>query len=173
MGKLLSGFGCVNPHWVLHIANRPELEQFEHDDFRQLKTGEVKEVIASTSNHWRKVFSIVAKISFALFETGCETWQEYRDTHLLTDKGFEAISYLPYKLEKNNKLLSIVCGFSYAETQLQLSQLVPHQAFPKLLALPGTNCFVTPYFDWRQLNNEHLAVLINMMENRLLTTAGN
>ena len=90
------GMGCQQPKWVLHIANRPQLEWFQQDRFHQIESGQIPEVINATSNHWRKVFSIMAKISFALFDTGCNTWQQYRDTKLLTDEGFEAIDFLPY-----------------------------------------------------------------------------
>ena len=158
------GFGNTFPKWTLHIANRPDLEPFEHDVFRQLELGEAAQIIQQTSNHWRKVFSIMAKISFALFDTGCDTWQQYRDTKLLTSEGFEAINFEPYQTGKSSTL-SLICGFQYAEQQTELAKLIPHIAQPKLL-LPETKEFiVTPYFDWRQLNNEILAQLITLMRN--------
>lgn len=160
------GFGNGEPKWVLHIANRPELDAFEHDIFRRLERGEAADIISQTSNHWRKVFSIMAKISFALFDTGCETWQQYRDTKLLTEEGFEAISYDGFKSE-SNEVLALICGFTYAETQVNLSQLLSHIAQPKLLMSETKDFIVTPYFDWRQLNNEMLDHLLKVMESWL------
>lgn len=161
------GFGTLQPNWVLHIANRPELDCFQHDIYRQLQPGEAADIIKQTSNHWRKVFSIMAKISFALFETNCTTWQQYRDTKLLTGEGFEAISFEPYKPDSNAKL-SVICGFTYAETQVQLETLIPHIEQPKILMAVSKDCLVTPYFDWRQLNNEILAHLTSLMGNLLI-----
>jgi len=167
MSKVDSGFGNDSPRWILHIANRPELDDFQHDNFRELESGEVKSVIQQTSNHWRKVFSIMAKISFSLFDTGCNSWQEYRDTKLLTADGWEAISYAPYTLSEGLETLTVICGYTYAESQLDLDSLIPHSESAKLLRVPNRPCFVTPYFDWRQLNNELLAVLIKLMSAQL------
>ena len=172
---ITSGFGSSSPKWLLHIEHRPPLAAFEQKAFRALTEGEAAQVIAQTSNHWRKVFSIMAKISFALFETDCDTWQEYRDTKLLTNKGFEAISYDSVTLSQSNnqsqkrKLepFAIVCGFGYASQQLELEGLYPHQTHSKLLLAPNVNVAVTPYFDWRQLNNELLDVVIALMQGRL------
>ncbi|MDC2889523.1 DUF6942 family protein [Psychrosphaera algicola] len=165
---LASGFGHVSPKWVLHIANRPDLPEFHHDDFRVLAEGEVASIIQNTSNHWRKVFSIMAKISFALYDTGCESWQQYRDTKLLTGAGFEALNYLHYAEEGADNYFSIVAGFQYAATQLNLDKLITHQSTSKLLRIEGRDCIVTPYFDWRQLNNELLDKLIGVMSSSML-----
>lgn len=164
MSVLNIGFGSKQPNWVLHIANRPELDCFQHDIYRQLLTGEAADIINQTSNHWRKVFSIMAKISFALFETDCATWQQYRDSKLLTNEGFEAISFEPYE-PKSNGQLAIICGFTYAETQVQLETLIPHIEQPKILIAASKDYLVTPYFDWRQLNNEMLVHLTSVMKN--------
>lgn len=160
---LISGFGHSAPNWVLHIANRPDLPEFNQDNFRTLAEGEVASIINNTSNHWRKVFSIMAKISFALYDTGCESWQQYRDTKLLSGSGFEALSYLPYAEDANDNYFSVVAGFQYAATQLDLDKLIPHHSTSKLLRIEGSDCVVTPYFDWRQLNNELLEKLIGIM----------
>ena len=164
---IASGYGSNVPKWVLHIENRPPLETFEQESFRVLAKGEAAQVIAQTSNHWRKVFSIMAKISFGLFETGCDTWQEYRDSSLLTENGFEAISYQKYDFAQNQTLVSIICGFKFAQTQLSLDELYPLDTQPKLLVAEQAKCIVTPYFDWRQLNNEMLASLISLMRTQV------
>jgi len=162
------GFGNHNPRWVLHIANRPALAEFQHDVFRALTRGEAAEIIKATSNHWRKAFSIMAKISFALFDTGCATWQEYRDTKLLTEEGFESVSFEPFQTNQLNAF-SIVCGFAYAEQQLEVSKLIPHIEQPKLLISETDDVIVTPYFDWRQLTNEILATLVTVLQHKLKT----
>ena len=158
------GFGSKKPRWVLHIANRPELEEFQHDVYKTLSNGEAAEIITVTSNHWRKAFSIMAKISFALFETGCDSWQEYRDTKLLTKEGFEAIDFEPYQASTDSQL-ALICGFGYAEQQVDLQRLIPHIKHSKLLIDEDKNFIVTPYFDWRQLTNEILASLVAVMES--------
>lgn len=166
MSLSFTGVGQKNPKWVLHIANRPELESFQNQDFRIFEIGEAAEIIKLTSNHWRKVFSIMAKISFALFDTGCETWQQYRDTKLLTKEGFEAVSFSPYA-SSLNQAFHIICGFTYAQDQLDLARLIPHERQNKLLFSQTENLCVTPYFDWRQLNNEMLDVLVHVLRHRL------
>ena len=160
-----AGLGCEQPRWVLYIANRPELDEYQDELYRILALGEAAEIIRQTSNHWRKVFSIMAKISFALYETQCATWQEYRDTKLLTEHGFEAISFEPFQQLSDNHL-SLICGFTYAETQIDLTQLISHHKFEKLKVSEIGKLIVTPYFDWRQLNNEMLTSLISIMKGK-------
>lgn len=170
----LIGVGSSAPRIVLHIANRPPLDGFEHDINRPFQLTEAADIIQKTGNHWRKVFSILAKISFALFDTQCKTWQEYRDTKLLTEDGFEYICFSELKdtrsqldLTKHTSV-SITCGFNYAQTQLDTSSLVSHHNFEKLKWSEQHHCLVTPYFDWRQLNNEMLSIAINIIKSKLL-----
>lgn len=160
------GFGHPKPRWVLHIANRPELDKYQHNIAFALTTGEAADIIQQTSNHWRKLFSIMAKISFALFETGCDSWQEYRDTKLLTDQGFEMISFETPDPQQEC-YYSIVAGYTYAKTQLDVESLMPLSACEKLLLAENKPLAVTPYFDWRQLTNEVLAHLIKVMNAKL------
>jgi hypothetical protein len=174
----LVGVGSSSPRIVLHIANRPPVDGFtaingEEDINRPLQVSEAASIIQQTGNHWRKVFSILAKISFALFDTGCKTWQEYRDTKLLTEQGFEYIcfsslvdTHSQLDLAKY-KTVSILCGFSYAQSQLDVLPLISHQKFDKLKWSEPHQCLVTPYFDWRQLNNEMLDVVINILKSKL------
>jgi hypothetical protein len=176
------GFGVIkhSPRVVLHIANRPPLDDFQHNISRPLQLGEAASIIQQTGNHWRKVFSILAKISFSLFDTQCQTWQEYRDTKLLTEQGFEFIAFssLGVTTEQHAQNLkqlksdprpyvSLVCGFSYAQSQLDLLSLVSHQKFEKLKWSEPHQCLVTPYFDWRQLNNEMLDVVVSIIKSKL------
>lgn len=168
----IDGFGSQSPKIILHIANRPPLDVYAGDINRPLQLNEAADIIAQTGNHWRKVFSILAKISFALFDTQCTSWQQYRDTKLLTQDGFEFVSFSPvqasqaWKTEGQLSSVSILCGFQYAETQLQLNTLVSHQQFAKLQWSEPLQCLVTPYFDWRQLNNVMLEVVISIIKNK-------
>lgn len=176
------GFGVIkqSPRLVLHIANRPPLDDFQHDISRQLKLGEAASIIQQTGNHWRKVFSILAKMSFALFDTQCKTWQEYRDTKLLTEQGFEFIAFSSLTLTTEQltesiinlgsepiSYVSLVCGLSYAQSQLDFLPLISHQKFEKLKWSETQKCLVTPYFDWRQLNNDMLDVVISIIKPKL------
>ncbi|GHB73268.1 hypothetical protein GCM10008107_23410 [Psychrosphaera saromensis] len=174
----LIGIGSDSPTVILHIANRPPVDGFaaingEEDINRPLQVSEAASIIQQTGNHWRKVFSILAKISFALFDTGCKTWQEYRDTKLLTEQGFEYICFSSLVDTRSqldlakHKTVSIVCGFSYAQSQLDVLPLISHQKFDKLKWSEPHQCLVTPYFDWRQLNNEMLDVVINILKSKL------
>lgn len=161
------GISALQPKWVLHIGNRPQLPEFELGLVRPFEIGEAALVISKTSNHWRKVFSIMAKISFALFDTGCKTWQEYRDTKLLSAHGFEALDFMHYAVDTKHDLFAIVCGFNYANEQIELSQLVASVESDKLLLSQNQKYVVTPYFDWRQLNNQTLKILTRIMEDAL------
>jgi hypothetical protein len=178
----LIGVGASLPRIILHIANRPPVDSFdavngEADINRPLQISEAADIIKQTGNHWRKVFSILAKISFALFDTDCKTWQEYRDTKLLTEQGFEYLCFSSLKQRNASSSLatniieqtsvSVVCGFAYAETQLDFPSLIPHQVFEKLKWSEQDHCLVTPYFDWRQLNNEMLDVAIKIVASKL------
>lgn len=159
--------GTEHPKWILHIENKPPIDEFRETISRPLVLGEAADIIKQTSNHWRKVFSIMAKISFALFETNCRTWQEYRDTKLLTVEGFERLDFAPFSQSQQSGAIHLIGGFTYAKQQIDFNQLVVHQECEKLFSLVSSRCLVTPYFDWRQLNNAILEHLLVLMANLL------
>lgn len=153
------------------MANRPPLPEYR--DVRQvsaLNGGEIRRVASETGNHWRKIFNVYAKFIYSLAMAKNEqsilsykTWQEYRDEKLL-QQGSNTQLYFDH--EGMTNLLSqedigsvrIVMGKIFAEESLKNIRLIwldSYFAINKELGI-----IVCPYFDYRQLSNERIEVLV-------------
>ena len=158
------GIGVEQPKLVLYIQNRPPLEYFtDLNSYRSANKNEICDIIDQCGNHWRKIFSIFAKLAFATTHHECNSWQEYRDNILLTQNGHEAIIF-------QNKLQvfpceahHLICGktffdeFNFDENEfhnLDENEKVKHRE--KILQ--------TPYFDYRQFNNALVEKVVNHIE---------
>ena len=144
---------------TLYIGNRPSLPEFEElTEFPILESGDIVKIIAQCGNHWRKIFSIFAKLGFALNEHDCKTWQEYRDQVLLTVKSSEHIVF-DTKI-RSTEGFHIICGQSHfelfdftEENFISLDQNNKVQHSGKIIQ--------TPYFDYRQFNNDLIDQVIS------------
>jgi len=108
----------------------------------------VSNIVTTNGNHWRKIFVIIAKLC-------ChdQTWQSYRDQHLLSDV------YLNFSPNPNlDKDLNIVCGKSHAQT-LGFDESTPRttiDSLSRVSELQHNNkhrVLFTPYLDYRQFPN--------------------
>lgn len=114
----------------------------------------------------RKAFNVYAKLLFDWYQLQGrknlpETWQAYRDLELFQSHSQEALLFSPPLFDKENSGIYIIAGKTYASS-LNLPPLIwldTHFAINKEYRL-----IVAPYPDYRQLSNERIARLIELMQ---------
>jgi hypothetical protein len=166
MKNNIIGLGSHNSSINFYIANRPPIDDYPMmNELRSLAMGELAHIAQYTSNHWRKAFNVYAKLLFDWYQLQGrkdlpDTWQTYRDIELFQSHSKEALLFSAPQLDKNNKAIHIIAGKTYA-AYLNLPPLVwldSYFAINKELRL-----IVAPYPDYRQLSNERIARLIELM----------
>lgn len=114
------GLGSTHSSINFYIANRPPLDDYPAmNNLRSLAVGELAHIVIHTSNHWRKVFNVYAKLLFDWYSMQQRTdlpasWQAYRDTELFQSHAHEALLFNPPNFEVNSSAIHIVAGKTYA-----------------------------------------------------------
>jgi len=161
------GLGSQTSTINFYIANRPPIDDYPvMDELRGLAVGELAHIVKQTSNHWRKAFNVYAKLLFDWHQLQGrknlpETWQAYRDLELFQSHSQEALLFSIPVFEEKNETIHIIAGKTYA-SRLDLPPLIwldAHFAINKEHRL-----IVAPYPDYRQLSNERIARLIELMK---------
>lgn len=155
------GVGGAQAQIVVYIGNRPPLQHFaEQKDFRGLVLGEIGEIAKLTGNHWRKIFNCYAKLSFALDDFGYKSWQIYRDQQLLQSHDSRQLLFSAPVL-KANKSVHIVSGKNYFQSlNLPVSS---HWIDEDFAIAKKERLIVCPYFDYRQLSNQKISRLTELI----------
>lgn len=168
----LSGFGDADAVIRVYIANRPPMAEYAGlVTLQQLHSGEIALINQACGNGWRKVFNVYAKLLFALdakqftFAQQAASWQQYRDQHLLQASSQTALLFGAPQLQPSSHSVHIITGRTYAKALLdaglpaQLNWLNSEFAVDK-----HNRLLVCPYFDYRQLNNEKLVYLAQLIK---------
>lgn len=163
-----AGLGRANPRVAIYLANRPPLDDYpELQILRPMLSGELQHIVAHTGNHWRKVFSVYAKLVFewAAQPTSpvadeCHNfnrWQEYRDQRLLQADSAAALMFSAPSLTSTD-CVHIIAGKTYAQQLGLAGELVWLDAH--FAVNLSKRLIVCPYLDYRQLSNERISRLI-------------
>jgi len=157
------GFGVARCRIAIYIANRPPLPCYQTlSSLTALSPLERENIVLQTSNHWRKIFNVFAKLMFALDTCGYKRWQCYRDKHLLQAHSHEALMFSPPKMSGAN-VVHVVAGKTYAaqlNIDFPLTWLDTYFAINKEQRL-----IVSPYLDYRQLSNQRIDYLVNLIQS--------
>ncbi|QFU23230.1 hypothetical protein FM038_25565 [Shewanella eurypsychrophilus] len=146
--------GNENAKTCFYLPNPPILPKgWVHTD-----KNAVDAVITLNGNHWRKIFTIMAKLV-----TLADDWKSYRDQQLL--KSDEQILIGSERLSVTAKQHIIVGAVSASK----LSISVDDPSFVALeesgkIYLNHLDTFITPYLDYRQFPNaliEHMKPHLN------------
>lgn len=159
------GFGTNQSNINFYIANRPPIDDYPlMSELRGLAAGELAHIVKHTSNHWRKVFNVYAKLLFDWYslqqKNGAESWQEYRDAELFQPHSHVALLFSAPRFDTNNSAIHIIAGKTYA-ANLDLPPLVWLNAY--FAINKEYRVIVAPYPDYRQLSNERISQLIEFM----------
>ncbi|WP_290612058.1 DUF6942 family protein [Arsukibacterium sp. UBA3155] len=165
------GFGDTAAGIRVYIARRPPMAEYaELTQLKQLQSGEVTLINSACGNGWRKVFNVYAKLLFALdtkqfaFTRQAASWQQYRDRRLLQAGSDTALLFsIPQLLPRVNTV-HIIAGRTYAKALLDAGLTVQLSWLNNEFAIDKFNrVLVCPYFDYRQLNNEKLVYLAQLI----------
>lgn len=156
------GFGNSEFKIAVYFEHRPPIERYlAQTELTPLTKGELDFILANTSNNWRKIFNCFAKLCFALDPNHCKTWQQLRDTQLLSESQNFALLFSTPDFAQTDTI-HIISGRTYAaklDFPFELTWLSPQFAINQQYKL-----IVAPYFDYRQLSNERLDTLVKLIK---------
>ena len=168
-----AGFGDATAAVRVYIARRPPMAEYAGlREVKPLLTGEINLINSACGNGWRKVFNVYSKLLFELdtkqfaYSRQAGSWQQYRDQHLLQAGSDTALLFSIPGLNPETSDIHIIAGRSHARMLLdsglkaQLNWLNQEFAIDKFNRL-----LVCPYFDYRQLNNQKLAYLAQLIKD--------
>ncbi|MBB3167620.1 DUF6942 family protein [Simiduia aestuariiviva] len=165
--------GGQAPALCVSIANCPPQTRYRALRERApLAPGELADIVANSSNHWRKVFNVYAKLVYGLEcrQPGWVVgdygrWQAFRDGELLQAHSRQALLLggAPVALQTP----TVIAGKTWAQ---QLGMAGDLQWIDAHFAVyPGRPWVVCPYFDYRQLTNARIEQLIDIIAQWQLT----
>lgn len=164
------GLGAAQARFKVYVAKRPPMQEYVYlPAVQPLLQGEIAFINQACGNGWRKLFNVYAKLLFALpasfgFLELASSWQDYRDSVLLQAGSDTALLFSSPQLTSANNILHIIAGRTHAKDliaaglPLQLNWLNAEFAVD-----PHNRVLVCPYFDYRQLNNEKIGYLVQLM----------
>ncbi|MBY6105612.1 hypothetical protein KUW19_03795 [Ferrimonas balearica] len=166
---MVEGLGCSNARLRVHMGNRPPLMPFtEPDGVMPLLDGDIARISQAGGNGWRKLFSVYAKLVWALPDRPFAArpwsrWQDFRDGALLQPDSDTALLFSdPQPIPEG---LQILMGKSFGlaatgRAGIPLCWLDAHFAVS-----PDKRTIVCPYFDYRQLTNARIDTLVTLMRS--------
>ncbi|MGF1766454.1 hypothetical protein L4D06_03565 [Enterovibrio makurazakiensis] len=173
--------GSPNASIIVYVEKAPPLDKLwgdmpQNGSNTPLSFEEIKAIGEVGGNGWRKVFNVYAKLLHALPENsslrpkGFETWQAYRDNELLQVSsntrlcfGHHHLQLPTNKHEPRERQIHLIAGKTHANQLGIATECVwlDHE-FAKHPTMPLIVC---PYFDYRQLSNNKIDVLIGLMQS--------
>ncbi|WP_343856799.1 DUF6942 family protein [Aliiglaciecola litoralis] len=163
------GLGDPNAQFNVYIGNRPNCDLIHANRAVQpLNSSDIGTIGQACGNGWRKVFNVYAKLLFALgrnhfsFNANFPSWQAYRDNELLQMGSRTALWFSPPE-NTAKPGIELIMGRTYAKSlQLPVSLTWLNEEF----ALANErNLIVCPYFDYRQLSNQKILYLVDLLTN--------
>lgn len=135
--------------YVFLLPNPPQLRLSECDD--QLSAPNVAEIIADNGNHWRKIFTIMAKL---VVPEG-QDWRSYRDAQLFSKSAlvFQLVDVEPM-LDKS--CVVFIVGQSFRQA-LPISEQALVLGEKQQAYWSADNTLWCPYLDYRQFPNSLIA----------------
>lgn len=169
-GARVIGLGAAHGDINFYIANRPPIDSYpDMNELRGLAMGELTHIVKNTSNHWRKVFNVYAKLLFDWYQLQQRhdlpgTWQEYRDLELFQSHSREALLFSSPQFDQDPTRIHIIAGKTYA-ANLALPPLLWVDAY--FAINKEYRLIVAPYPDYRQLSNERITRLIELISQNI------
>lgn len=161
----IHGLGVSPWHFAFCINNVIPIDDYSSfAGVRALAPGEINYIVKRCSNHWRKLFNVYAK---CLFEMGwgeqashkADTWQEYRDLHLLQQHSNEALLFSAPTSQPQG--VRVIAGKTYGLGLTWPRQ--PDNLGEGFYAWPELKTFISPYLDYRQLSNQRITKLVKLI----------
>lgn len=156
----MTGLGPQDFELGICIANRPPIDHYpELTHMQALAPGELEHIVAHTSNHWRKLFNVLAKLAQALHWS--DDWRHYRDHKLLQSHCRCALLFDAPEVSNSSPTIHVVAGKTYAtDLEIAVDWLDTRFAINR-----EAKWIVSPYPDYRQLSNERIARLADLIRS--------
>ncbi|MCH8537719.1 MAG: hypothetical protein LAT66_08120 [Alkalimonas sp.] len=166
------GLGDPQARFRVYVAKHPPMQEYTGlVDIQPLGRGEIDSINQACGNGWRKLFNVYAKLLFALdtnrfgFNQLASSWQHYRDQHLLRQGSNTALLFRAPQLTPDDQMIHIIAGRTHAKHLLSQGLAAQLNWLDHEFAIDVSNrLLVCPYFDYRQLNNEKLARLAELLK---------
>jgi len=167
-----AGFGDADAQVNVYIGNRPPMAEYaDLAAVEPLQSGEIELINRACGNGWRKVFNVYAKLLFALdakqfsFTAQAKSWQLFRDQYLLQAQSNTALWFSAPLLDGCRQKIHIIAGRTYAKAMLEAGLSAQLNWLNNEFAVDSYHRLVVcPYFDYRQLNNEKLLFLAQLIK---------
>lgn len=165
------GVGDVNAHFRVYLAAPPAMDAYQQfTGIQPLQPGDIDQIYRHCGNGWRKIFNVYAKLLFALspahftFPSAATSWQQYRDQQLLQTSSDTALCFSAPKLDADG-VFHLIAGRTLAK-HLLAQGLAADLVWlsPEFALDPSRKVLVTPFFDYRQLNNEKIAISATLLQ---------
>ncbi|SEA71429.1 DUF6942 family protein [Alkalimonas amylolytica] len=165
------GLGDANAQLRVYVAKRPPMQEYASlAGVQPLARGEIDSINQACGNGWRKLFNVYAKLVLALpaalqpLKQASTSWQSYRDQHLLQAGSSTALLFSAPQLDPTQNTLHIIAGRTHAKALLAGGLIAQLDWLDHEFAMDKTqHLLVCPYFDYRQLSNDKLARLCNLI----------
>ena len=159
------GLGATPHKLAVYIKNRPMVEPYQSlHNMQPLAAAEISSIVNSTSNHWRKIFNVYAKLVFSCADfldlPDFSTWQQLRDEYLLQASSELALVFSEPVL--NTKAVKIITGHTYAQSLALNIKL--ENVGDDFLVSNQHKLIICPYFDYRQLSNSKIDQLTQIIK---------
>ncbi len=177
------GFGDHKAQFCVYLANRPPMPEYlQLDSVTPLAPGDIDRIYRHCGNGWRKIFNVYAKLLFALdkelfpYAQQASSWQAFRDNILLQQGSNTALLFSQPRLVlpladvagQPQHHMHVIAGRTHAKQLLAEGlQAELHWLNEEFAIDPKRNLLVTPFFDYRQLNNEKIgytAALLSLLK---------
>ncbi|WP_448548373.1 DUF6942 family protein [Thalassotalea fusca] len=163
MTHQIAGLGNPNAKLNVFLANNIPLTPYNtYDCVVPVVENEIHTIGVQTSNHWRKIFNVYAKLLGALYPNDIAHWQTFRDTKMLTADSNQSLIYSPITIDSlSADNLNIVMGKTYAINQGLTENCL--WVSPDFAINKNKQLVVCPYFDYRQLSNIKIEQLVQLI----------
>jgi len=164
------GFGDANASFRVYLATPPPMPAYQQlSCITPLRAGDIEQIYRECGNGWRKIFNVYAKLLFSLplvpfeFQGKAANWQQFRDTRLLQEQGNCALCFDAPKLDGTG--FHLIAGRTHAKQLIAEGlQAQLHWLNTEFAVDPTHRLLVTPFFDYRQLNNEKIAITAKLLK---------
>ena len=165
---MYAGLGNPKAKFNVFLENSLPLSPYSTaSEVIPVSPGELSAIGQQTSNHWRKVFNVYAKLLQALYPEEIIRWQDYRDDTMLGITSNQSLIYSPVNFQSlPQDSINIIMGKTYATKQGIASHC--YWDTPDFAVNKSKQIIICPYFDYRQLTNEkikRLAYYIQLITN--------
>lgn len=160
------GLGPTSAKIFIYIPHSPPcLHLSDLTELRPAVFGELKQIGIEAGNHWRKIINIAAKLGYAIDSDNQESWQCYRDHVLCQTISKVALLFNQQYLPNDTARVHVISGHQYSQQLTQDLELT--RIGDDFACCASRNVIDSPYFDYRQLSNAKLSVLVDLVQSCL------